>query len=256
MQDPRKQFGPVAESYLTSGVHSNEASLARLIEIARPQGGTLLDVATGAGHTAFAFAPFAEHVVASDITTEMLAVAGRTAAERELRNIRLLYAYAEQLPLRSGTVEGVTCRIAAHHFQDAFRFVHEARRVLRPGGWLLLVDNVGLEDSESDDELDRIEFLRDPSHVRNLKESQWLGAFKAAGLEIEFQEVVPKPINARDWLRRMRVPEPTQEKIVAQIEESDGWLREYLRPHGSGELLTFHLHELSLLGRASPLSPR
>ena len=32
----------------------------------------------------------------------------------------------------------VTCRIAAHHFPDAQRFLHESARVLRPGGLLLL----------------------------------------------------------------------------------------------------------------------
>jgi len=69
----QQQFGANAANYLTSAVHAKGASLARLVELVAPQKSWVaLDVATGAGHTAAAFAPHVARVVASDLTPEML----------------------------------------------------------------------------------------------------------------------------------------------------------------------------------------
>ena len=54
----QQQFGAHAAAYATSSVHAKGASLGRLVELVRPQPSwQALDVATGAGHTAAAFAP-------------------------------------------------------------------------------------------------------------------------------------------------------------------------------------------------------
>lgn len=249
MRIAQTQFGPAASAYLTSGVHSNEASLRRLVAAAKPSGGRLLDVGTGAGHTAFAFARHVDRVVAADITSAMLEIVRAETASRGVSNVAPCFADAEQLPFRDGAFEGLVCRLAAHHFDDPRRFVREARRVVRSGGWFLMVDNVGIEDPEADDELDRIERLRDRSHVRNWTESQWREWVADAGFVPETLDRLPKPINALDWLERMRVGEGEREEVVRRIVESEGWLRDYLRPHGEGSLLTFHLHELLLLAR-------
>ena len=71
----QEQFGATAAHYLTSKPHAKGKSLERLVELVKPQPGwRALDVATGAGHTAYAFAPHVARVWASDITEEMLAL--------------------------------------------------------------------------------------------------------------------------------------------------------------------------------------
>lgn len=244
--DPRRQFGPAAEKYLQSPSHANEAELAYCVEVAQPGGGAVLDVATGAGHTALAFAERAEWVLALDITLSMLAITRREASRRSLANIRVALGFAEAIPTVSARFEGVTCRTAAHHFHDVPAFLREANRVTRPGGWLLLVDTLGIVDPDADEELDRIEFLRDPSHVRNLTEDVWRSRVAEAGYRVEHVEAVPRPHNAYGWLDRMSVDTPTRERIEAAIVGSEGWLRDYLRPHGEGETLTFHLRQILL----------
>ena len=63
----QQQFGAHAAAYATSAVHAKGASLGRLVELVQPKSDwRALDIATGAGHTAAAFAPHVAHVIASD----------------------------------------------------------------------------------------------------------------------------------------------------------------------------------------------
>src|SRR5688500_13054700 len=190
MHDSRSQFGPTAEAYLTSAVHSNQVALARMVEVARPSGGTVVDIGTGAGHVAFAFAPHVERMIATDVTPEMLAVMAREAGARGL-SVEAALVQAEAMPFRSESIDGVSCRVAAHHFLDVERFVPESARVLVPGGWFLRVDNVGIEEAGADDALHAIEVARDHSHVRNQRASAWRRMIGGAWLEMEFEEIVP-----------------------------------------------------------------
>src|SRR5690242_18432848 len=113
----QKQFGAHAAAYATSRPHAQGASLKRLVELTQPQPNwQVLDVATAAGHTAYAFAPHVAHVTATDITPEMLPVAAKLAAERGITNVTLEIADAEALPYADSSFDLVTCRIAPHHF--------------------------------------------------------------------------------------------------------------------------------------------
>ncbi len=69
-------FGAAAADYVTSKVHASGQDLEWVVQAAALTGTEhVLDVATGAGHTAFALAPYAAEIVALDITREMLAAA-------------------------------------------------------------------------------------------------------------------------------------------------------------------------------------
>src|SRR5690242_9073445 len=114
--DPRTIFGPAAERYATSAVHSNPTALSKLVELARPKGGRLLDIATGSGHTAHAFAPNVERIVASDFTPQMLQVCRREALAKGMTNIDVCLANAQVLPFQDQSFDAVTCRLAPHHF--------------------------------------------------------------------------------------------------------------------------------------------
>ena len=46
-------------------------------------------------------------------------------------------------------------------------------RVLKPGGKLLIADTSVPADTELDRQINEIEILRDPSHVRNYNEQEW-----------------------------------------------------------------------------------
>jgi ubiquinone/menaquinone biosynthesis C-methylase UbiE len=79
---PQTVFAQRATFYTTSAVHKDKVVLDRLVELARVQPvDRVLDVATGTGHTAFAFAPQVREVIATDLTPEMLSEGGRLKDE-------------------------------------------------------------------------------------------------------------------------------------------------------------------------------
>src|SRR5262249_21339416 len=115
----QEHFGATARTYLTSKPHAQGKSLDRMVALVKPQPDWRhLDLATGAGHTAYAFAPHVARVWATDITAEMLDLVREQAQKRGLANLRVAYAKAEALPFEDEMFDLVTCRIAPHHFES------------------------------------------------------------------------------------------------------------------------------------------
>jgi ubiquinone/menaquinone biosynthesis C-methylase UbiE len=208
-------FGPVARAYTTSRVHASGPDLGWVVEAAALSGGErVVDVGTGTGHTALALAPYASEVVAVDITLPMLAEARRLADSRGVANVRFIQADASRLPLPSGHFDLVACRQAAHHFAHIAEAVGEWARILKTGGRVVLVDSVSPEEPETDSFLNQIEVLRDPSHVRNQRVSQWLALLSDAGFSASLLRSWTIPLDIPSWTQRIKTPP----EVVAQIE--------------------------------------
>lgn len=256
----KAQFGAAAESYAVSRVHAQGASLGRMVELVKPQPGwRMLDIATGAGHTAFAFAPHVSEVVATDITPEMLAMTARLAQERGLANITVQEADAEALPFAEASFDLVTCRIAPHHFGDVNRFLRECVRVLKPEGRVALVDNVvpGSTGNDAEAEEQRLagdyintfERLRDPSHQRCLSVDEWLQAFERAGLTVVHYETQPKAIEFNDWARRLNMSEEQLPRLRSLLLQAPPAAAAFLQPTLAGDDVHFFLGEALLIGK-------
>lgn len=95
---------------------------------------TAVDTACGTGLSSVALLALADRVVAIDVSLEMLAHAPQDA------RISYRLASAEVLPLEGGSADLITVSSAFHWFERA-AFLQEARRVLRPGGWLVVYEN-------------------------------------------------------------------------------------------------------------------
>jgi len=185
LADPRRVFGDRAAYYTTSSVHRDERALAELVAMARPRSEwTVVDVATGSGHTALAFAPHVRQVVALDVTPEMLREARALAAKAGAANVAFCQADAHRLPVASASADLMTCRRAAHHFRDLTSFLDEARRVLPSGALLLIEDRSVPEDAWVDRTMNQLDRLHDPSHVREYRPSEWRSALEQAGFSV------------------------------------------------------------------------
>lgn len=243
------QFAGSAEAYVTSAVHANPVDLQRMIALAGLRGDEIvLDVATGGGHTALAFAPHVREVVATDLTPAMLDAAQRFITGRGISNVRFEVADGEALPFADGSFDVVTCRVAPHHFSDVPQFVREVARVLRSGGKFVLDDTIAPEEPILDTFINAIEKLRDPTHVRDYTVSEWRSFCTMAGLIVEHAETFTKTIPFDDWCARSRTPphviaELNQRLVAATPEARTAFAIEAENDH----VTRFDLHSALIL---------
>src|SRR6266849_997220 len=255
----QERFGAFAATYATSRPHAKGNSLLRLVELVAPQETWIaLDIATGAGHVALALAPRLAHVVASDLTPQMLGVARGLARERGILNMSFAEMRAEALPFADATFDLVSCRIAPHHFDDVGKFVAEAARVLRPGGVFGLVENISPDTSmmEGDadalsaaaDEYNAFEKLRDPSHVRCLTLTEWRDLVAQAGLKERHVELLDKPMVFSPWAAQQNVGDDARRELISMLRDGSTAFRAFARPHEDEGDLDFILTDAVIIG--------
>jgi len=110
-------------------------------ELAPKPGETILELAAGPGDTGFAAAALLGNegqLISTDFSSEMTEVARRRGRELGLLNVEYRTMDAERLELEDDSVDGVICRFGFMLMSDTEAALAETRRVLRPGGRLVL----------------------------------------------------------------------------------------------------------------------
>jgi len=246
------KFGAAAAAYATSAVHAGGADLEALLAALDASGRErVLDLGCGPGHTALAVAPRVAEVVAYDLTEAMLEQARRLAAERGLANVRFERGDAARLPFPDAAFERVTSRLSAHHVADPAAMLREVARVLVPGGAFLLVDTVAPEAPACDSFLNAFELLRDPSHARDHRISEWEAGFRAAGLAPELLGRFPIHQEFEPWVARIGTPPDAVRGLRALFDAAPDEVRGHFGIRGDGAY-AFRLDVALLRGTALP----
>ena len=240
-RDVAQQFGRTAKAYATSAGHAHGADLQILLSMLAPTPSmTVLDVATGAGHTAAAVAPFVRSVLATDLAPEMIAETAKLFQARGLDNATAAVSDVEDLSVAAGAFDAVTCRIAPHHFLDIEKAVSEIARVLKPGGLFVLEDSCAPEAQRQNRFINGLEVLRDPTHVRSYTSKEWRSMLKRAGMTVMRARHYHKTHDVKDWIERSDLSAADQKRVYDAFANAPLWARkQFTITYDGDRALTF-----------------
>src|ERR1700693_2427669 len=120
----RESFTTQATAFAANPWGADEQRVARLVSAAAlREAERVLDIATGPGYIAEAFAKNSREVVGMDLTEAMLAIARARTEEHGVKNISFSSGDAQNLPFDEGQFDVVVCRLALHHVQPPAKVV-------------------------------------------------------------------------------------------------------------------------------------
>ncbi len=216
----QQEFTKQATAYAANPTIIDSDWALRLVEAAQPAPESrVLEVATGPGYVALAFAAVAREVVGIDLTDAPLAIARKNREERGVTNVSFESADANQLPFADDSFDMAICRLAFHHFDTPQRVLSEMARVCRPGGKIAVEDLIASEWPDRADYYNQWERLRDPSHTTALSVSQLLAFYTAAGLELEAIQSEHRTQDVAQWMRNSQTPPDTAQAVRKLIQE-------------------------------------
>ena len=183
-----------------------------------------LDAGCGTGSLAFALAPLVDEVVGVDTRVDYLE-AGRAAAPA---NVRLVEGDVMALPFGYAEFDLACCHRVLHHVRRPELAVSELARVTRPGGKLLVADQLGSVDPLVSLEQDRFERLRDATHQRLLPDGDIRGFLDANDLVLVSSDVTRENVDLEQRLELAGMSEEERVRIrgaapAASYEIEVGW---------------------------------
>jgi ubiquinone/menaquinone biosynthesis C-methylase UbiE len=156
----------------------------------------VLDVGSGVGAFAFAVAPRVRTVVAVE---QDEALAERTRADAP-PNVEVVVADGERLAFEPYSFDVSACVRVLHHTRRPEVMVAELARMTKPGGTILVADQLAPVDPLAAVELNRFERARDPSTTRVLSDGDLRGLFDANGLVLRRERIRHEPRDLERYL--------------------------------------------------------
>lgn len=172
-----------------------------------------LDVGAGTGAFAFALAPRVREVVAVEQDEELVARARADAPA----NVEVLAGDGEHLALEPFSFDLVGCLRVLHHTRRPELMVAELARMTRPGGSLLVADQLAPVDPLAAGELNRFEHARDPSTTRVLSDTDLRALFDANNLVLRREKVVREPRELDSYLDLAGCEGPERERAKSLV---------------------------------------
>ena len=163
----------------------------------------------GTGNFLALFDDGTRRLIAVDVTPGML-----LRARGAFPDMELIVADGAALPLPTRSIDLVASAQALHHIREPLPVVKEMRRIVTAEGAVLIVDQVATERMEEAVMMNRLDHLRDPSHAGCRPPSALRIMVRAAGLEIEAEEIHGSVERFSTWMSPVEFPE----ERIAEVE--------------------------------------
>ncbi len=131
-----KFWDKIAEKYAKQPV-ADEAAYQKKLEITRgyfTPDMEVLELGCGTGSTALAHAPYVKHILATDISSKMIAIARDKAAAENIGNVTFEQATVESLSVPDDSLDAVLALSLLHLLEDKDAAIAKVHRMLKPGG--------------------------------------------------------------------------------------------------------------------------
>jgi RNA polymerase sigma factor (sigma-70 family) len=133
------RIAPTWDEYVASACEAAlQERLTRLLPWHKNM--TVLDAGTGTGYLTGMIAPLVGNIIGVDCAPAMLIRAGEKMAQAGYQHVSFKEGMAEELPLATGSVDVAMCHMLLHHVVSPRTVLDELRRVVRPGGYVLIID--------------------------------------------------------------------------------------------------------------------
>lgn len=199
----RDEFARQADSFARSPTMSMAETLGVLVDLVpEDPDARWVEIACGPGLIARAIAPWVGSVVGLDLTPAMVDKARADADAAGVGNVDFEVGDATALDFADDSFDGAITRFSLHHIPAPVRVLDEMKRVVKPGGHIVLSDFVTDDDAVGAAWQEGIERLRDPSHWALLTPTRIAAMAERIGLEADLDCVVPFEIDYGEWLGR------------------------------------------------------
>ena len=143
-KDVQAFFERVATDWDTMRLaYYDERVIEKMAEVASvDEGSEIADVGTGTGFVAAGLAPRVELVIGIDNASAMLRVARENLDALGVSNAELLIGDLGGLPLADNSVDAAFANMVLHHAVDPVAMLEEMARIVRPGGTIVITDEV------------------------------------------------------------------------------------------------------------------
>lgn len=209
---------PAPERELSKADRRAERQAARAVELAAVLDELLelhgdervLDVGAGTGAFSFAVAPYVREVVAVEQDEELAARARADAPP----NVEVLTGDGEHLALEPFSFDLAGCLRVLHHTRRPELMVAELVRMTRPGGTILVADQLAPVDPLEAGELNTFERARDASTTRVLSDGDLRALFDANNLVLRREKVVHEQRDLESYLDLAGCEGPERERAT------------------------------------------
>jgi ubiquinone/menaquinone biosynthesis C-methylase UbiE len=202
----------------------------QVVELLNPSSGAhILDLATHHGDTAIALAEAGCIVTAVDSSAKAIDKCNEILREKNITAIKTQVMNAEELSFNGTRFDGVTCRLAMHHFDDVPLALRQIAGVLKDNAPVVIGDAISPDDRALGDFLMLIGRLRDSTYKTIFTVDDWKKLLLDNGLKMVDYNLTKDTRSATKWLAHSPLSDEEKQRIHDAFNVSSQEIKDYFR---------------------------